>query len=322
MSSSVRIPASSSWCWRRGRWVSEPRGATAAGCWASSRGRPTRGARAAGADGPRAMVRAIQQTVEEIGAVVAVENIACDWKHGGTRTVAQSDTQLERLREIADAERRDLGEDLAWELLDADAMAARINVDGARGGALHPALRAGPAGTARRRAGGRRRAGRGDDLRVEPGDQDRAGPAMHQARTRARPLRARATEGYTADMPGEHRALLPMNSSMIVTEPLPEAEWARIGWEGAETHARRLTPLHLLPAHRRRPDRHRRAWRALPVRLAHRPRGAGARPHRGRAASAADLVVPVAGAGCAWPGPGTGSSGSPATGARPWASIR
>ena len=26
-----------------------------------------------------------------------------------------------------------------------------------------------------------------------------------------------------------------MNSSMIVTEPLPDAEWARIGWEGAET---------------------------------------------------------------------------------------
>jgi glycine/D-amino acid oxidase-like deaminating enzyme len=45
----------------------------------------------------------------------------------------------------------------------------------------------------------------------------------------------RATEGYTADMPGEHRTLLPMNSSMIVTEPLPEAEWQRIGWDGAET---------------------------------------------------------------------------------------
>jgi glycine/D-amino acid oxidase-like deaminating enzyme len=29
--------------------------------------------------------------------------------------------------------------------------------------------------------------------------------------------------------------LLPMNSSMIVTEPLPDAEWARIGWAGAET---------------------------------------------------------------------------------------
>jgi glycine/D-amino acid oxidase-like deaminating enzyme len=45
----------------------------------------------------------------------------------------------------------------------------------------------------------------------------------------------RATEGYTANLPGEHRALLPMNSSMIVTDPLPESEWARIGWAGAET---------------------------------------------------------------------------------------
>ncbi len=59
------------------------------------------------------------------------------------------------------------------------------------------------------------------------------------ALTRGGDIRARyvlrATEGYTADMPGEHRALLPMNSSMIVTERLPEAEWTRIGWDGAET---------------------------------------------------------------------------------------
>jgi glycine/D-amino acid oxidase-like deaminating enzyme len=45
----------------------------------------------------------------------------------------------------------------------------------------------------------------------------------------------RATEGYTADLKGEHRALLPMNSSMIVTEPLDERTWAQIGWDGAET---------------------------------------------------------------------------------------
>ena len=102
-----------------------------------------------GPDGPRVMVRAIQQTVEEIGAVVALENIECDWKHGGTVTVAQSDTQLTRLREAVEAERRDLGDDLAWELLDAGAMAARINVDGVRGGLYTPALCAGAAGAAR-----------------------------------------------------------------------------------------------------------------------------------------------------------------------------
>jgi glycine/D-amino acid oxidase-like deaminating enzyme len=44
-----------------------------------------------------------------------------------------------------------------------------------------------------------------------------------------------ATEAYTANLPGRHRALLPLNSAMIVTEPLPDALWARLGWQGAET---------------------------------------------------------------------------------------
>ena len=44
----------------------------------------------------------------------------------------------------------------------------------------------------------------------------------------------RATEGFTARLPGQRRTLLPMNSSMIVTEPLSEAAWQEIGWAGRE----------------------------------------------------------------------------------------
>ena len=188
-----------------------------------------------GPDGPRTMVRAIQQTVEEVGAVVAVENIECDWRHGGTVTVAQSDTQLQRLRAMADVERRELGEDLAWQLLDADAMAARIRVDGVRGGLYTPhCARVQPARLVDGLATAAERAGvtiyeSSRVTKLEPGLAMTKG-----GHVRARYL-LRATEGYTADMPGEHRALLPMNSSMIVTEPLSEAEWARIGWDGAET---------------------------------------------------------------------------------------
>ena len=188
-----------------------------------------------GPDAPRAMVRAIQQTVEEIGAVVALENIACDWVHGGTVTVAQSDTQLARLRAQAEAERRELGEDLAWQLLDAEEMNRRVRVEGARGGLFSPhCARVQPARLVDGLAAAVERAGatiyeQSRVTNVEPG----------LAVTRGGDVRARfvlrATEGYTADLPGEHRALLPMNSSMIVTEPLPEHEWARIGWNGAET---------------------------------------------------------------------------------------
>ena len=45
----------------------------------------------------------------------------------------------------------------------------------------------------------------------------------------------RATEGFTARLPGQRRAMLPMNSSMIVTEPLGDDVWRQIGWSGCET---------------------------------------------------------------------------------------
>jgi glycine/D-amino acid oxidase-like deaminating enzyme len=45
----------------------------------------------------------------------------------------------------------------------------------------------------------------------------------------------RATEGFTASFAGLHRRWLPMNSSMIVTEPLDETTWDEIGWSGNET---------------------------------------------------------------------------------------
>jgi glycine/D-amino acid oxidase-like deaminating enzyme len=150
-----------------------------------------------GPDAPRAMVRAIQQTVEEVGAVVALENIECDWRHGGTVAVAQSETQLARLQAQAEAERREIGEDLAWQVLDADDISLRVRVAGARGGLYSPHC-----------------------ARVQPA---RLVDGLAAAAERA---------GATIY---EHRTLLPMNSSMIVTEPLPVSEWASIGWDAAET---------------------------------------------------------------------------------------
>jgi glycine/D-amino acid oxidase-like deaminating enzyme len=63
--------------------------------------------------------------------------------------------------------------------------------------------------------------------------------APHLARTAHGNVRARyvvtATEGYTANLRHRHRALLPLNSAMIVTEPLSPEMWSSLGWEGAET---------------------------------------------------------------------------------------
>ncbi len=45
----------------------------------------------------------------------------------------------------------------------------------------------------------------------------------------------RATEGYTADLPGEHRRLVPIYSLIIATEPLGPDLWERIGLRRRET---------------------------------------------------------------------------------------
>jgi glycine/D-amino acid oxidase-like deaminating enzyme len=39
----------------------------------------------------------------------------------------------------------------------------------------------------------------------------------------------RATEGYTAGLPGLRRAVVPVYSLMVATEPLPAASWEQIG---------------------------------------------------------------------------------------------
>jgi glycine/D-amino acid oxidase-like deaminating enzyme len=49
------------------------------------------------------------------------------------------------------------------------------------------------------------------------------------------PIVLRATEGFTPALPGLRRRWLPMNSSMIATEPIPASLWAGIGWDGRET---------------------------------------------------------------------------------------
>ena len=134
------------------------------------------------------------------------------------------------------------------------ASAGGHRADAHRADATGPTL-TGPTPPGRRRPGGPRRR----DGFAPTGD------------VRARWV-VRATEGFTATLPGEHRRLLPMNSSMIVTEPLPpEPGTASVG-PGRDGPGRRPR-LRLRPAHRRRPDRHRWSGCPLPVRLADRACG-------------------------------------------------
>jgi glycine/D-amino acid oxidase-like deaminating enzyme len=45
----------------------------------------------------------------------------------------------------------------------------------------------------------------------------------------------RGTEGFTPELPGARRDVIPTYSLMIATEPLPASFWDEVGWTGRET---------------------------------------------------------------------------------------
>ncbi|HEX8714274.1 MAG TPA: FAD-binding oxidoreductase, partial [Solirubrobacteraceae bacterium] len=153
---------------------------------------------------------------------------------GGQLDVALDRPQAERLRaHVRELRALGLGEEELREL-DGEELAARVRVAGARAATFtRRAARLHPAKLLSGLAAAVERAGVTIHERT-PVREIRAGEARSVAGTvRARWV-VRATEGYTSSLRGLRRALVPMNSSMIVTEPLPASAWEEIGWEGRE----------------------------------------------------------------------------------------
>src|SRR3954447_25032788 len=185
--------------------------------------------------GYEALQRAMFGAVEEVAAVLAEHAIDADLARGGNLTVALDRAQLTRLRDaVADARRHGLGEEDLREL-SATELAGRVRVAGAAGASFSPHVaRVHPVKLLLGLAAAV------ESLGVEIYERTPVSEiAPRRASTAAGEVRAewvvRATEGYTASLQGERRALVPMNSSMIVTEPLAAEAWEEIGWESAAT---------------------------------------------------------------------------------------
>jgi len=186
-----------------------------------------------GRDAAIAQQRALNDSVDEVIAVAAREGIDADIVKGGEFEVARTPAQLARLQAFTAAEQ-------AWphtdvELMDAGAAASRIRISGALGAVWHPhCARIHPAKLVRGLAAAVERLG------VTIHEQTRVAEiAPGRAITDHGTVRAahvlRATEGFTADLRGEHRTWLPLNSSMVVTEPLPAGFWDAVGWDDHDT---------------------------------------------------------------------------------------
>jgi glycine/D-amino acid oxidase-like deaminating enzyme len=188
-----------------------------------------------GRAGVRDLERHLRETVDEVGRVCAAEGIEAGLVKGGTLTVATSAAQDARLRDQLEHERSWGDGPPIVRYLNKAELDSRLHVTGAVGALYYP-----------------------DCARVQPADLaaglaetvTRSGVLLYEsttvtsisaglARTPAGDVRApyilRCTEGFTAGLPGQHRTLLPMNSSMIVTGPLSDAAWKTIGWDGCET---------------------------------------------------------------------------------------
>ena len=179
--------------------------------------------------------RAMFDTVDAVAKAVADEGLDVHWAKGGTVGVARTRTQVARGRaEIDQARRWGFGaEDFSW--LSAAEMGQRIGCTDVLGGtftphtaAIHPARLARGLAQAVERLGVRIFEATAA-VSLEPG----------AVRTPSGVVRAerviRATEGYTPSLPGYRRAVIPVYSLMLATEPLPSAVWDQLGLGRRET---------------------------------------------------------------------------------------
>lgn len=187
----------------------------------------------AGEEGARATETAIAAAVDEVVEVCRANEISADLLESGRLIVARTPAQEARVRAGVAAD-RSLGLSDSVVELEGDALRERIRVAGAGYGAYKPhGARVHPAKLVRGLASLAERLG------VEIFERTRATSiasgivVTDQGTIRAATV-LRCLEGFTPTLPDHHRALLPLNSAMVITEPLPPGVWDDIGWSGGE----------------------------------------------------------------------------------------
>ncbi|HEX3897666.1 MAG TPA: FAD-dependent oxidoreductase [Mycobacteriales bacterium] len=168
------------------------------------------------------MRKALERTVDEVGAWCAEHDV--DFVKGGTLTLARGSAQTTRLRGTA-----------GW--LADSATRERIRVTGVEGAvfdphcaALHPAKLV--------RALAHEVVAQGAELYEQTAVLDLQPGLVTTSRGSVRAaIVVQATEGYSCELPGRRRSIAPVRSLVIATEALDAGFWDEIGWSGRETLA-------------------------------------------------------------------------------------
>ena len=196
-----------------------------------------------GRESALALRRAMNDTVAEVGRVAEAEGIECHYAPGGTLRLARTRVQLARARAEVEDDSALAGVD-GLRLLDGEAARARVAATDVLGATYTPhCARIQPARLARGLARvvegrGALVAERTRALRIEPGGPGGRRPRVVTDHGVVRADRVvRATEAWTARLPGSRRAVIPVYSLVVATQPLPRAVWERVGLAARETFA-------------------------------------------------------------------------------------
>ncbi|MDH6196888.1 glycine/D-amino acid oxidase-like deaminating enzyme [Mycobacterium frederiksbergense] len=187
-----------------------------------------------GHQGVVTLMRSMRGAVDEVIGVTKSEGIDADIVKDGVMSVARNQAQMGRLRESLDYERSWGATTDDYVVLTGDESNARIRVENAMGALFSPhCARVQPAKLVQGLARVVEAMGVAIYEQTEVTDIKTGRAITVRGDVRA-PVVLRCLEGFTATMPGQRREWLPMNSSMVVTEPLPDSVLQQVGWRGAE----------------------------------------------------------------------------------------
>ncbi len=200
-------------------------------------------ARRYGMDSMRAMRRAMEHTVDVVGALADEEGIDCQFAKGGSLDVVRNEPQRLRAQsELETTRMHGFGEDdLRW--LDQNETREVIGMEGALGAtftphcaALQPALLAqGLAQAIERR--GVSLYERTEVTYIAPRSPTSPPTVRTRGGTVVADVVVRAVEAWTPTLNGHKRTLVPVYSLMVATEPLPDSFWDTAGLRQRQTFA-------------------------------------------------------------------------------------
>lgn len=180
------------------------------------------------------LLRAMRGAVDEVIDVARAEKIDADIVKDGLLHVARNRAQVGRLQDSVEYEKFwGAGSD-DFVLLTKAELDARIVIEGSRAATYSPhCARVQPAKLVQGLAAAVERLG--VSIYEQTTVREITPQTAHTDRGIVRaPIVLRCLEGFTPSIAGQRRTWLPMNSSMVVTDPLPDSVLAQIGWPGAE----------------------------------------------------------------------------------------